>query len=193
MTLANSGLGARAEDDAEGAIEDEIMSQGEEGEQSRMTGGGAWQHTTGASKEMTQKGPDIALAEEETQIPLVSPHDTLADILANSGLGARAEDDAAAAMEGEIMSQGEEGEQSRMAGGPGCRAAHHRGEQNIRGDVIWRPRHVAPHAKGRVHTGCDSAWVRREQSRRSWDPPISESEVRLPARICTHISVHVRT
>ena len=98
-------------------MEGESMSQGGEGEQSRMASGGAGQHTTGASKEMAQGAPDIALAEEETLIPSVSPHDTLADNIANSGLGARAEDDAAVAMEGEIMSQGEEGGQSRKAGG----------------------------------------------------------------------------
>jgi len=126
MTLANSGQGARAKDDTAVAMEGEIMSQGEEGEQSRMTGGGAGQHTTGASKEMTQEGPDVALAEEETQIPSVSPHDTLANNLANSGLGARAGDDAAVTMEGEIMSQGEKGEQSRMARGRrGSRAGLH--------------------------------------------------------------------
>ena len=39
-------LDARAEDDTAVAMEGEIMSQGEEGEQSRMTGGGAGQHTT---------------------------------------------------------------------------------------------------------------------------------------------------
>jgi len=98
-------------------MEGESMSQGGEGEQSRMAGGGAGQHTKGASKETTQEGPDIALAEEETPIPSVSPHDTLADNLTNSGLGARDEDDAAVAMEDEIMNQGEEGEQCRMAGG----------------------------------------------------------------------------
>jgi len=70
-----------------------------------MAGGGAAQHTTGASQEMTQAGPDTALAEETTLIPSVSPHDTSADNLANSGLGARAEDDTAVAMEDEIMSQ----------------------------------------------------------------------------------------
>jgi len=70
-------------------MEGESMSQGGEGEQSRMAGGGAGQHTKGASKETTQEGPDIALAEEETPIPSVSPHDTLADNLTNSGLGAR--------------------------------------------------------------------------------------------------------
>jgi len=39
-------LGARAEDDTAVAMEGEIMSQGEEGEQNRMVGGGAEQHTT---------------------------------------------------------------------------------------------------------------------------------------------------
>jgi len=78
---------------------------------------------------MTREGPDVTLAEEKTQIPSVSPHDTLANNLANSGVGARAEDDATVAMEGQIMSQGEEGEQNRMTGGvqdstPQGRAKH---------------------------------------------------------------------
>jgi len=47
INLANSDLGARAEDDAAGAMEDQINSQGEDGEQSRTAGGGAGQHTTG--------------------------------------------------------------------------------------------------------------------------------------------------
>ena len=46
-----------------------------------------------------------------------APVDTTHMTLVNSGLGARDEDDAAVAMEGEIMSQGEEGKQSRIAGG----------------------------------------------------------------------------
>jgi len=41
MTLVNSGLGARDEDDAAVAMEGEIICQGEEGKQSRMAGGGA--------------------------------------------------------------------------------------------------------------------------------------------------------
>jgi len=116
-TLANSGLGARTEDDTAVAMEDEIMTQGEEGEHSMMTGRGEAQYTTGASQEMTQSGPDIALAEEATLDPSVSPHDMSANNLANSSLGARAEDDTVVAMEDEIMSQGEDGEQSSMAGG----------------------------------------------------------------------------
>jgi len=35
--------------------------------------------------EPTQEGPDVTLAEEEIQTLSVSPHDTLASILANSG------------------------------------------------------------------------------------------------------------
>ena len=46
-TLANSSLGARAEDDAAGALEGQIGGQGEDREQSRTAGGGAGQHTTG--------------------------------------------------------------------------------------------------------------------------------------------------
>jgi len=79
------------EDDAAVSMEGEIMSQGGDGEQSRMAGGGAGQHTTGTSKEMTQEGPDIAFADEGPQIPSVSTNDTLANNLANSSLGARAE------------------------------------------------------------------------------------------------------
>jgi len=59
--LANNGLGARCEDNAAAAVEGEIMSQGKEGEQSRMAGGGAGQHTTGASERpgaMSSGGPD---------------------------------------------------------------------------------------------------------------------------------------
>jgi len=119
-TLTHNGLGAHAEDDAAVAMEGEIMSQGEEGEQRRMAGGDAGQHNTGASKEMTQEGPVNTLAAEETRIPSVSTNDTLANNLANNRSGARAEDDAAVTMEGEIMSQGGDGEQSRMAvGGAG--------------------------------------------------------------------------
>jgi len=59
--IANNGSGARAEDDAAITIEGEIMSQGEDGEQSRMAVGGAGQHTTGASESpgaMTSGGLD---------------------------------------------------------------------------------------------------------------------------------------
>jgi len=49
-------LGARAEDDTAVAMEDEIMSQGEEGEQNRTAGGGAGQHTTQASKTLPIAG-----------------------------------------------------------------------------------------------------------------------------------------
>jgi len=116
-TLANSGLGARAENETAVAMEGEIMSQGEDGEQSRIAGGGTGQHTTGVSEEMTQASPNISLTDEDAPIPPVSPHDTLADNTTNRGLDARAEDDAAVAMEGDIMSQGEDGGQSRMVGG----------------------------------------------------------------------------
>ena len=106
-----------------------------------MAGGGAAQHTTGASQEMTQEGPDVALAEDEAQIPLVSPHDTLANNLANTSLGARAEDDAAVAMEDEIMSQGGEGGQSRMAGGGAGQhttgASETSGAMSSGGPVTW--------------------------------------------------------
>ena len=112
-TLANNSLGARAEDDAAVAMEGEITSQGE----SMMAGGDAGQHTSGASKEMTQQRPDIALADEETQIPSASTNDTLANNLATNRLGARAKDDTVVAMEGKMTSQGEEGEQNRLAGG----------------------------------------------------------------------------
>ena len=72
------------------------------------------------SQETTQEGPDITLAAGETRIPSVSTNDTLANNIANNRSGVRAEDDAAITMEGEIMSQGEDAEQSRMAvGGAG--------------------------------------------------------------------------
>jgi len=118
--LAHNGLGAHAEDDAAVAMEGEIMSQGGEGEQRRMSVGGAGQHNTGASKETTQQGPNITPAAGETRIPSVSANDTLAKNIANNRSGARAKDDAAITMKGWIMSQGGDGEQSRMAvGGAG--------------------------------------------------------------------------
>ena len=116
-SLAHNGLGARAEDDAAVAMQAEIMSQGEEGEQRRMAGGDDGQHNTGASQETTQEAPDITLATGETRIPSVSTNDTLANNIATNGSGARTEDNAAITMEGVIMSQVEDGEQSRMAGG----------------------------------------------------------------------------
>ena len=118
-TPSNIDLGARAALEAAGQMESQISGQGGDGEQSTTVGGGAWQHTTGTSKEMTQKGPDIALADEGPQIPSASTHlnDTLDNNLPNNGQGARTEDDAAVAMEGEIMSQWEEWEHNRMAGG----------------------------------------------------------------------------
>jgi len=117
LSLAHNGLGARAEDDATVAMQAEIMSQGEEGEQRRMAGGDDGQHNTGASQETTQEGPDITLATGETRIPSVSTKDTLANNIANNRSGARTEDDAAITMEGVIMSQGEDAEQRRMSGG----------------------------------------------------------------------------
>ena len=44
---ANSDLGARAEHEAAGEMESQISGQGEDGEQSRTSGGCAGQHTTG--------------------------------------------------------------------------------------------------------------------------------------------------
>jgi len=117
INLANSDLGARAENDAAGAMEGQISGQGEDGEQSPTAGGGAGQDTTGTSKEMTQEGHDIATADEGAQFPSVFTNDMSANNLANSDLGARAEDDAAGAMEDQINGQGEDGEQSRTAGG----------------------------------------------------------------------------
>ena len=55
------------------------MSERKNGEQSMMAGGGTGQHTTGASKEMTQEALEIALEDEDAPIPPVTPHDTLAD------------------------------------------------------------------------------------------------------------------
>ena len=46
--------------------------------------------------------------------------DTTHMSLANSGLGARAEDETAVAMEGKIMIEREDGEQSMSAGGGNC-------------------------------------------------------------------------
>jgi len=71
MNLATSDLGARAEDHAAGAMEGQIRGQGDDGEQSTTPGGGAGQHTTGTSKEMTQEGHDIATAGEGAQFPSV--------------------------------------------------------------------------------------------------------------------------
>jgi len=180
---------------------------------------------------MTQEGPDIALAEEETPFLSLSHHDTLADNLANRGLDARAEEDAAVAMEGKTMSQGGEGEQSRMAGGGAGQhttgASKTSGAMSSGGPVTWtrtsqgtprcslsrsaskevphcwaergrtnvnnatstsgtparlghRQYHSQRDAKGQVQTSRDGAWVRREQSRGSWDPPahLQEAPIR---------------
>jgi len=121
-SLAHNGLGARAEDDAAVAMQAEIMSQGEEGEQRRMAGGDDGQHNTRVSQETTQERPDITLATGETLIPSVSTNDTLANSIANNKSGARTEDEAAITMEGVIMTQEEDVEQKRMAGGG---AGHH--------------------------------------------------------------------
>ena len=51
--------------------------------------------------------------DHETSAPVNTMHINLA----NSDLGARAENDAAGAMEGQISGQGEDGEQSTTAGG----------------------------------------------------------------------------
>jgi len=217
-TLTNICLGTRAEDDVAGAMEGQISGQGEDGEQSRTAGGGAGQHTTGTSKETTQEGHDIATADEGVQFPSVLTNDMLANNLANSGLGARAEDDAAVAMEGQISGQGEDGEQSRTAGGgagqhttgtrqpPGAMSsgdinAWIRARKSFKIRAPEMPRYKAGRgwAKVKDRTSTlgtpaaaaaqptpelagskrqtprqirrESAWVRREQSRGSWDPP----------------------
>jgi len=117
INLANSDLGARAESDAAGAMEGQISGQGEDVQQSTTAGGGAGRHTTGMSKEMTQEGHDIATTDEGAQFACVFTNDMSANNLDNSDLGARAEDDAAGAMEDQIDGQGEDGEQSRTVGG----------------------------------------------------------------------------
>jgi len=140
--------------------------------------------------------------------------------------GARAEDDTAVAMEGEIVNQGEEGEQNRWWVGvqgstphrrakhyqlqgrchlaapspgpthPGApRAADHTDLDpkncNAIGPMLTilhrrrarrlrlRPRqhHSQQDAKGRRQIGRDGAWVRREESRCSRDPPAHFQEV----------------
>jgi len=55
MTLGNSGLGARAGDERVVAMECEIMSEREDGEQSMIAGGGTGQYTSEANKDMTQE------------------------------------------------------------------------------------------------------------------------------------------
>ena len=75
-TPTNSDLGARAALEAAGQIEGQISGQGGDGEQSTTAGGGAWQHTTGTIKEMTQEGHDIATAGEGAQFPSVFTNDT---------------------------------------------------------------------------------------------------------------------
>ena len=114
---ANSDLGDRAEHEAAREMEGQISGQGGDGEQNRTAVGSAGQYTTGTSQEMTQEGHDIATAGEETQYPSMFTNEMSANNLANSDLGARAEDDAAGGMGDRINGQREDGEKSRTAGG----------------------------------------------------------------------------
>ena len=116
-TPTNSDLGARAALEAAGQMEGQISGQGRDGEQSTTAGGGAWQHTTGTSKEMTQEGHDIAAAGAQTQFPSVLTNEMSANNLANGDLGARAVDDAACGTGDPIDGQREDREKSRTAGG----------------------------------------------------------------------------
>jgi len=90
----------------------------------------------------------------QASAPVDTPHMTLA----NRGLCARDDDDTAGAMEGEIMRQGDEGEQSRMVGGG---AGHHTAgdNQNIRGNIIWRLRPVDPHIPGHSARQIFHIWI----------------------------------
>ena len=67
--------------------------------------------------ETTQEGPDITPATGKTPVPSASTNDTLVNSMANNGLGARTEVEDAITDQGVIVSQGENAEQSRMAGG----------------------------------------------------------------------------
>ena len=99
-TPTNSNLGARA------ALEEATTA-----------GGGAWQHTTGTSKKMTQEGHDIAAAGAQTQFPSVLTNEMSANSLANIDLDARAADDAACGTGDPIDGQREDREKSRTARG----------------------------------------------------------------------------
>jgi len=116
-TPSNSDLGARAALEAAGQMDSQISGQGGDGEQRTTAGGGAWQHTTGTSKEMTQEGHDIAAAGAQTQFPSVLTNEMSANNLAKSDLGARAVDDAACGTKDPIDGQREDREKSRTAGG----------------------------------------------------------------------------
>ena len=56
---------ARTEDDAAVAMEGEIVSQWEDGEHNRMAGGGAGQHTPGASEKSSLRGNSVKLRAQE--------------------------------------------------------------------------------------------------------------------------------
>jgi len=83
----------------------------------RMADGDNGQYNTLTSQETTWEGPDITPATGKIWILSVSTSDTLTNSIANNGLGVRTEVEDAITKEGVIMSQGEDAEQSRMAGG----------------------------------------------------------------------------
>ena len=116
-SLAHDGLGARAEDDAAVTTQIEITIQGGKEEHSGMAGGDDGQYNTGASQETTQEGPDITPATGKTPVPSASTNDTLVNSMANNGSGCRTKVEDAITDQGVIVSQGENAEQSRMAGG----------------------------------------------------------------------------
>jgi len=146
----------------------------------------------------------------------VSTNDTLANSIANNGLGARTKDETAITIEGMIVSQGEDAEQSRIASGgagqhttgasepPGVmspgdintwtralksfksraleKPSYRAGKGQAKVRILhqrwarWMQLRLSQHqsqrdAKGRHQIRRDGAWVRREQSLCSWDPP----------------------
>jgi len=104
-----------------------------------------------------------AFSGEETQFPSVFTNEMSANNLANSDLGARAEDDAAGGMGDRINGQREDGEKSRTAGGG---AGQHHGAAGLRQwcsrthailqSRITHTKHICPHP----YTSSDGRWGR---------------------------------
>jgi len=189
-SLAHDGLGVRTEDDAVVITQIKITIQGGEEEHSEMADGGDGQKNTGASPETTQEGPDITPANGKTLVPSASTNDTLVNSMANTGSGARTKVEDASTDQGVIVSQGENAEQSRMAGGgagqhttarrpdraryrPGqgltkFKGRHRRRAHRLRLRITQHQSRWDPRGPRQIRR--DGAWVRREQTRGSWDP-----------------------
>jgi len=147
-SLAHDGLGARTEDDAAVTTQIKITNQEGEEEHSEIADGGDGQYNTGASPETTQEGPDITPANGRTLVPSASTNDTLVNSMANDGSGARTEVEDAITDQGVIVSQGENAQQSRMAGGGAGQHATARSPDRAR----YRPGQGLTKLKGRTPT-----------------------------------------